>query len=421
MLFGGEKVSMGKRKNITISPVEKPPNTETKETKKSKKSNNNNTGKSKDKPNTCNGTMAQNVTHTVSNADSSILQNSQFSQIPQNLQTPQTPHQFAAPAGFPFSPYIGAFNPINTSSPVLASVQTQSTSNTELVLQTMLNKIEGIEQKMGQLSEIRIAVRDITTRLDGMNKKVTELESSQQFLSEQYESISSCNDTNKAHIKELQTECTRLTTETARLKESRDSLAGDLTDLRCRSMRDNMLFFGIPETSSALSAQWTANADTGSPKTDADQLPVQGATANPPPSSENRSSGKPFEDCESKVHYFLENILKIDNSRQKVHIDRAHRIRTNTDTSVRPVVAKFSDTASKLEVKRALKSVNLRGTPYNVTDQFPPEVLQRRKDLIPVMIQARKDGKRATLVRDKLFINGREYKPPVNPSDNNSG
>ena len=59
-------------------------------------------------------------------------------------------------------------------------------------------------------------------------------------------------------------------------------------------------------------------------------------------------------------------------------------------------------------MKDQLRPVNLRQTPYNVTDQYPHEVQQGRRDLISVMMQARKDGKRASLVRDKLFINNRE-------------
>jgi len=73
------------------------------------------------------------------------------------------------------------------------------------------------------------------------------------------------------------------------------------------------------------------------------------------------------------------------------------------------------DTNSKQVVKSALKSVNLRDTNYNVSEQYPQEVKDRRKQLIPIMLQARKEGKAAVLVRDKLYINNKLYSP--NPSD----
>jgi hypothetical protein len=62
-------------------------------------------------------------------------------------------------------------------------------------------------------------------------------------------------------------------------------------------------------------------------------------------------------------------------------------------------------------IKDKLKGVNPYPTPYNVSDQYPPEVQQRRRELIPKMLAARRDGKKATLVRDKLYINNKLYKP----------
>jgi hypothetical protein len=75
-------------------------------------------------------------------------------------------------------------------------------------------------------------------------------------------------------------------------------------------------------------------------------------------------------------------------------------------------VAKL-DEDSKSLIKSALKGINLRFSPYNVSDQFPPEVKERRKELIPTMLKARREGKRAVLVRDKLIINNVEYKGPL--------
>ncbi|WAQ99979.1 LOW QUALITY PROTEIN: ZN320-like protein [Mya arenaria] len=48
-----------------------------------------------------------------------------------------------------------------------------------------------------------------------------------------------------------------------------------------------------------------------------------------------------------------------------------------------------------------------RNDPFN---QYPPEVNERRRHLVPIMKQARREGNRANLVRDKLYINNRLYK-----------
>ena len=49
-------------------------------------------------------------------------------------------------------------------------------------------------------------------------------------------------------------------------------------------------------------------------------------------------------------------------------------------------------------------------------EQFTPIVQTRRKALIPEMIKARQAGKRAALVRDKLYINGKLFVPAVSDS-----
>lgn len=178
-----------------------------------------------------------------------------------------------------------------------------------------------------------------------------------------------------------------------------------------------MLFFGIPEVSSPLSAEWTRSKvadvhNTGGAE-GTGPAPTQQATTRPTLAANHNI----IENCEAKVHQFLSKVLNIQDPESKVHIDRAHRVGPFRAAKTRPIVAKFGDTASKLVVKDALKTVNLRNSPYNATEQYPPEVQQRRRELIPVMIQARKDGKRATLVRDKLIIKGREYKAGTNPTN----
>ena len=62
--------------------------------------------------------------------------------------------------------------------------------------------------------------------------------------------------------------------------------------------------------------------------------------------------------------------------------------------------------------QRSLKSAYLKGIPFNVFDQHPQRVQRRREALIPDMVKARSEGKRANLVRDKLFVNNKEYIQP---------
>jgi hypothetical protein len=46
-----------------------------------------------------------------------------------------------------------------------------------------------------------------------------------------------------------------------------------------------------------------------------------------------------------------------------------------------------------------------------VKEQFPPEIEEKRKQLYPVLKQAKKDKKRANLIRDTLYNEGEKYSP----------
>ena len=126
------------------------------------------------------------------------------------------------------------------------------------------------------------------------------------------------------------------------------------------------------------------------------------------------------EDCVHKVHEFCKNVLKIPDPVLNIGIDRAHRIGRFQRNKTRPIVVKFCDSKSKMTVKNSLKNTNLRNTNFNVKDQFPQEVVDKRRNLIPAMIQARRQGKKAVLVRDKLYMNNKLYTSNHSDQTNNT-
>ena len=50
----------------------------------------------------------------------------------------------------------------------------------------------------------------------------------------------------------------------------------------------------------------------------------------------------------------------------------------------------------------------LRGKMYGINEQFPDEIEHRRRKLYPHPRQARRNRKRAALVKDTLYVEGRE-------------
>lgn len=59
-------------------------------------------------------------------------------------------------------------------------------------------------------------------------------------------------------------------------------------------------------------------------------------------------------------------------------------------------------------------SFKLKDTAYGISQQYPKEIVDRRKKLVPIMARAKRDDKTAFMRYDKLIIDGEEYKPPVN-------
>lgn len=165
----------------------------------------------------------------------------------QPMSMAQTPQQYILPSAFQCPPFMGNVTPVNTNSPTY--LQSSANTQNDSVLQTMLSTIETIEQKMGQLGEIHTSVNKVTDRLDAMDKRLTEIEHSQQFIhvSDQHESLSTATAANKSDIQHVQSDVKRLYDENAKLKSANESLLDDAIDLKCRSMRDNLLFFGVPK------------------------------------------------------------------------------------------------------------------------------------------------------------------------------
>ena len=91
--------------------------------------------------------------------------------------------------------------------------------------------------------------------IESNTKHITDIEKSQSFLSSQYDKVCKTSDANKESVSKTQTQLTKVqgelkkvTKENKDLKKKNESLADDITDLKCRSMRDNLVFIGIPET-----------------------------------------------------------------------------------------------------------------------------------------------------------------------------
>ncbi|CAG2236184.1 unnamed protein product [Mytilus edulis] len=133
--------------------------------------------------------------------------------------------------------------------------------------------------------------------------------------------------------------------------------------LQCRSMQNNLVFSGIEE--------------------------------------------KPEEDTKIVIQNFISNELSI---KKDIQFGNIHRFGREDKNKGKPmlIVAKFvyfADLRKVLEAGPKLK----QKPQFGMNLQFPIEIEERRRKLYPVMKEAKRNGKRVSLIRDKLIIEGKVY------------
>ena len=123
------------------------------------------------------------------------------------------------------------------------------------------------------------------------------------------------------------------------------------------------------------------------------------------PETENESP----ETTEKILRKHLSDALKIaQETADTIRFERVHRHRSLAEHSrgkVRSIIAKFTVFKDIEMVRRQWK--HLAGTAFNVFEQFPPEVVSKRRKMLPKMNEARAKGKRSWIVYDTLYVDGR--------------
>jgi len=155
----------------------------------------------------------------------------------------------------------------------------------------------------------------------------------------------------------------------ADLEKRRQQLSDDVSYLKAQSMRNNLLFTGIEEDASS---------------------------GNEPPATTER-----------KLREHLINKLKVARETvEAMRFERVHRTPSQpVRGKVRTIVAKFTFFKDRETVRRQWPE--LQGTNFSVFEQFPPEVVDKRRRLQPKMKEAKREGKRAWIAYDTLYIDGR--------------
>ncbi|KAL0147635.1 hypothetical protein M9458_057032 [Cirrhinus mrigala] len=117
------------------------------------------------------------------------------------------------------------------------------------------------------------------------------------------------------------------------------------------------------------------------------------------------------EDAEATVKSFIKTYLKLpEDTVENICFERVHRLGAKKPGAPRPrpIVAKFGYFKQKEQVKS--RGRELKGTDFSVNDQFPKEILERRKVLFPIRRSLIQKGSRAVIAVDRLYVDGRLYR-----------
>ena len=123
------------------------------------------------------------------------------------------------------------------------------------------------------------------------------------------------------------------------------------------------------------------------------------------------------EDTEAVLRNFLHKEMKLSKKHlDDIEFERVHRIPTRVreekiNQHPRPIIAKVSFFKDKQQIKSHIKHLP-KGKKFGVADDFPKEVDEIRKELYPVLKQAKRDHKTAFFNVEKLIIDKAVYRGP---------
>ena len=245
-------------------------------------------------------------------------------------------------------------------------------------IETQISQIGTIKEKM---ATHETKVISMNMRVGEMQDKIDDYDRSIHYYSQTCDDLIRSNTSLKENVENLTTKVEYLQKQQTDINIRQSNADEKLIDIQWRSMRENLIFTGISEP-------W------------------------------DRSKVNDY--CESMVREFIRDELHID---KEISFDRVHRLGrySRYQRYPRPIVAKFTYYKDK-ELVRVAASQYLTGNRYRVKEQFPSKIEERRKLLYGEARSARQNrNNRVKLVRDKLYINGRQYIPglPNNTDSSN--
>lgn len=224
----------------------------------------------------------------------------------------------------------------------------------------LMTKINDLDVKISKIDKVSEDLSSLCNKIESIQNRVSHLEKFTGNMGNTIGDIRKAQNDIKSSVKDTGKEIQEM-------RRVNEQLQDQITDLQARSMRDNLLFFGLAEF---------------------------------------RGHGR--ENCVNIINDFCETEMGIPDIRE--NIERAHRLGKFVVNKTRPIVVKFSNFRVRENIRT--NAFRIKNRNFSVREQFPREIVQKRKALIPVMKRALRDNRRAVMKVDKLYIDGRLYVPP---------
>ncbi|CAC5381880.1 unnamed protein product [Mytilus coruscus] len=216
----------------------------------------------------------------------------------------------------------------------------------------------------------------IDRNLAGMRQEIDEIKETQK----NHEDILK---TEEKHHHEISDRMRMVENYTQDIEIDSNNLREDFLKLQSHSMKYNLIFGGIPQT-------------------DDDD----------------------HEDTEAVIKNFIEKELEIPSA-ELIQFQNVHRLRKRRDGKPRNIIARFTNFRDHERVRKSVPN-KLKSKPqFSVNQQYPTEISNRRKALIPKLKDFQRRGTKASLIYDQIIVDGQPYNPsreePPNPIHNARG
>lgn len=349
-------------------------------------------------------TLNDNVHNDLKRSDSTILTNMTTYNVPTGdssfvSQNRQYVQQFTMPLSqtmpnpnfnqqSPTSPLVGYLTstPQTMQNPVQPSFIHGAEAN--IKLDTLAQKVDEMCKKLSsldilteKLNKFDKTMQSLVVNVEKVTKRVNDVEKSMDFINSKFEINQKEVSDIKHGISDIRSENEIMNNTVLCLNQQLNELNEKHLDLQTRSMRENLIFTGIPME---------------------DKNETSDAT-------------------EKIIEKFMREDLKME---VVAEFHRAHRFgKEYTETkpdgtenyTTRPIVCRFTNFKERERVRSVASE--LKGTRYGISEQFPKEINDRRKALWPYFQEAKKQKKKAVFRRDRLFVEGREVFPPDDDED----